>query len=78
MGMFDEVVFVCYKCGEAISVQSKAGDCYLNEYTRHAVPIKIAADVIGDRVRCDTCNAEYEIFGNYPRVAELFLVPIKD
>jgi len=42
MGMFDSVMIKCTKCDKMIEVQSKAGDCCLNEYPEYAVPVEIA------------------------------------
>jgi hypothetical protein len=44
MGMFDTITFRCPNCDAELSAQSKSGECLLNSYDRHAVPLSVAYD----------------------------------
>jgi uncharacterized protein YbaR (Trm112 family) len=61
MGMFDTVYFKCPKCNGSVYRQSKAGECMLNNYTSDAVPIYIAADIVDDKIYCESCKESFTI-----------------
>ena len=63
MGSFDTVTFLCPNCGSKIEEQSKAGDCELKNYSPSTAPPKVAADLIGESVWCDSCKRSYTIAG---------------
>lgn len=74
MGMFDTVNFTCPKCDSIIGVQSKAGDCTLADIPSEAVPIDVAASIVGESVYCDHCDKGWIIVANQaPRVVRLAL-----
>ena len=51
MGMFDTVWIKCPSCTEEIDVQSKTGDCFLDEYNLENAPL----DVIVGTMHPTTC-----------------------
>ncbi len=61
MGLFDEVCFTCLDCGGRATVQSKAGDCEMHQFSADEVPVEIAADVIGEYALCDECGTAFEV-----------------
>jgi hypothetical protein len=62
MGMYDSVTFNCPSgCPDRLEVQSKAGPCLLGEIDQSEVPREIAEDVVGDTVRCDTCDLLWRV-----------------
>jgi hypothetical protein len=60
MGCFDTVTAKC-KCGGRVEWQSKAGECNLDVFSVHQVPLAIAADLIEDTAQCDLCEREYRL-----------------
>lgn len=60
MGMFDTFNFRCTNCGHAMSDQSKAGPCYLNEYTVATVPASVAESISGYK-KCTECAHVFQI-----------------
>lgn len=58
MGMFDSVNVKCPKCGEVVEFQSKAGNCYLDNYFINKVPISIAIALHGSK---ETCICDYVV-----------------
>ena len=66
MGMFDSIEFVCPWCKETTKVQSKVGECMLNTYSSHSVPIGIAADLKDTVEYCDHCEQSFVISSNVP------------
>lgn len=61
MGMFDSVSFECPWCNKTTKVQSKAGDCMLNTYDSHSVPIGIAANLKDTVEYCDHCEQSFAL-----------------
>jgi len=61
MGMFDTITFLCPQCKESLEVQSKAGDCLLNDFNFKEVPILIAEDIKGEKVYCGNCDLSFKI-----------------
>jgi len=61
MGMFDSVCFKCPDCGEAVEVQSEAGDCRLATFDPLRVPLGIASDIDGEDAWCPKCNKSYTV-----------------
>ena len=59
MGMFDTVEFECPRCGTAISVQSKAGECALMSIDPMVTPLSIAGDLIGETVHCASNDCDF-------------------
>lgn len=69
MGLFDTVHFRCPSCNTAHEIQSKAGECILQDFEANEVPSKIAADLDGERVSCKSCLAEISLRLEYrPRL----------
>ena len=62
MGMFDTVHFSCPKCNKINSIQSKAGDCMLDNYTLINAPLSILASLVEETkeypVYCEQCNSK--------------------
>ena len=61
MGMFDSVYFKCPHCGKDTEVQSKAGDCTLDNFWQNRVPPQIAIDLEGDEESCRLCKESFKI-----------------
>lgn len=61
MGVFDEVVFACPKCGEHLFIQSKAGDPSMRIYSLDNVPPRIAGDIDGAVVTCEDCSIAWKL-----------------
>ena len=64
MGMYDEICFVCPKCKEAITFQSKAGDRTHSMYSIDNAPLSILMDLNEEgnkeNLYCDHCHAQLE------------------
>ena len=73
MGMFDTVNFYCPVCGAIINIQSKAADCMLKEYDRADVPIRIAADILGEEVTCSDCKTKLEVYSPIGKYVQMYL-----
>ena len=61
MGMFDRIYVSCKECGAKIEFQSKAGDCYLAEYSLLDAPANILGDLNGESESCEVCGTVNEI-----------------
>lgn len=61
MGCFDQVAFNCPTCGAAIREQSKAGDRDMETFPAFRVPLRIAADIEGEKVECDNCGKTFVV-----------------
>lgn len=61
MGMFDRIHFTCPRCDAGIEAQSKHGECTLADISSNAVPIAIAADIVGEEVWCNECMRTWTI-----------------
>jgi hypothetical protein len=61
--MFDSVIVHCTSrdCDGTIEFQSKAGECVLQNYTPHAVPMPIAGDLDGDTQSCGKCGRVHRL-----------------
>jgi len=66
MGMFDSVWFVCPVCDNAVEVQSKAGDCFMQDFDASAVPIEIASDIGGEPAWCNKCDSHFHVVKDEP------------
>jgi predicted RNA-binding Zn-ribbon protein involved in translation (DUF1610 family) len=75
MGLFDRVLVACPQCGESIEFQSKAGDCWLADYTVETMPVSIAADLDGEVERCRTCGQRVRIETEITVTATVVAVP---
>ena len=67
MGMYDTVNFSCPKCETDIEVQSKAGDCNLEDFSFREVPPEIAKDIDGEEVRCKKCDSLWAVIRRDPK-----------
>ena len=56
MGLYDEVIAICPKCGNEIAFQSKAGNCAMERFDSRDVPFDIAEDVNGQCEECSVCG----------------------
>ena len=61
MGMFDEVLVPCPKCGTDVTFQSKSGPCCLNTYSIHSIPESVLSGIAGDIEKCNHCGYEVKI-----------------
>jgi DNA-directed RNA polymerase subunit RPC12/RpoP len=65
MGLFDEVVFRCPRCGGPAVAQTKAGPCSLNRWTVREIPerfqLRIFDSIQGEYARCEECGNPSEI-----------------
>lgn len=61
MGMFDSIYAPCPKCGEDAEFQSKSGDCFLNVYNLHNVPVDALYGTINDQCKCLNCGTVFVI-----------------
>lgn len=52
MGMFDSVNVNCPKCQKIVEFQSKAGNCFLSQFSSHSVPPEIARSLDGTTEIC--------------------------
>lgn len=66
MGMFDSVNFTCPECGGKVEVQSKAGNCDLEEHPPECVPMAIAADIEGECGICYDCGESFRVYSLMP------------
>ena len=58
--------FISDFLGTFFFVKSKVGDCMLNTYSSHSVPIGIAADLKDTVEYCDHCEQSFVISSNVP------------
>ena len=61
MGMFDIIKVPCPKCGAYYEAQSKAGECVLAEYFFSSAPIRVLADLEGEKMCCEKCGTTFEL-----------------
>lgn len=61
MGMYDSINFSCPRCRQAITEQSKAGNCHLEDFSSSSVPLKIAESIDGNKLHCAACGKEWII-----------------
>lgn len=80
MGMFDTVTFTCPTslCKTEIHVQSKAGQCLLDNYSSFSVPVEIANDIFGDIAYCPACKLSFKVVGpKTQHTVSVFLEPLR-
>ena len=58
MGCYDAVKGKCPACRNDVSLQSKSGDCDLEEYTENDVPVEVMYDATAT---CRFCGTELEL-----------------
>lgn len=64
--MFDTIYFKCPTCGAKIELQSKGADSpSLSEYDYRAVPLQVAAGVLGSQVCCNDCCETFRVHVPY-------------
>lgn len=56
MGMYDTVRANCPKCNNVVDFQSKSGDCRLELFEPHDVPLAVALDVHEQVEECSGCG----------------------
>lgn len=78
MGCYDSVGFRCPNCNERFEEQSKAGNCIQNHYGSHAVPLRIAAALNGERVFCPHCETEFVMQSRTPTRVEVYLARVDE
>lgn len=63
MGMYDTVWVKCPHCGKRTDMQSKSGDCCLDNYELKDAPIEVVADLISGRgwTKCTWCSKNIKI-----------------
>ena len=60
MGCFDTVYIKCPECKKKTAIQTKAGECELRNYSYQQVPLAIAEELSGTKIKCE-CGTEFEI-----------------
>jgi ribosomal protein L31 len=65
MGMYDTVYFTCPNCGKTFEEQSKCGDCVLNSFQSHSVPVDIANSFDGKTIYCEHCGTKFVCYSHY-------------
>jgi len=71
MGMFDTVFIYCPHCSMDTRVQSKAGDCVLNNFDQSSVPVEIAKDLNMKRpMKCEHCEGMFTVVMMYSPAEE--------
>ena len=60
MGMHDNIHIDCPHCGQLVEIQSKAGDCTLEDYSLNSVPVEIANDLMKYKKEftCEDCEGK--------------------
>lgn len=62
MGMYDTVLVPCPNCGHKNEIQSKGGDCFLNEYELHDAPTDVLSDINRHAPHeCEKCESGFSI-----------------
>ena len=56
MGCFDTVKIICPNCRTVNDIQTKAGECGLDEFYIENAPPIIKADMADSPMRCDFCE----------------------
>jgi hypothetical protein len=59
MGMYDTIHIPCPKCQTPVDIQSKGGECLLNNYTLDTAPVDVLLGLMdrGYIDQCDKCKA---------------------
>lgn len=61
MGCFDTVIIDCPSCQKQVSLQTKAGRCNFETFTRLSqIPASIAGDLATETTQCEHCQAEIQ------------------
>jgi hypothetical protein len=69
MGLFDTIIIKCPHCNGETDIQTKAGDCMLQEYDRFTVPVSIAYFINDVEQHCVHCDGVYKVSFELPKVA---------
>jgi len=56
MGCYDTVHALCRQCGGEMEIQSKAGDCMLQDFDLSDAPPAILGDLHGETLACRRCH----------------------
>ncbi len=60
MGCYDEIRFLCPKCGREIYAQSKGGACNMATYEARDVPLDVASNANRHPIVCPGCHQSYK------------------
>ena len=74
MGMFDEVIVKCPKCGEMNTLQSKGGRCVLNTYSLDDCP----EDVLKGLDESFYCSGCEKVLKLVPKVVTKTVVVVEE
>lgn len=61
MGMFNTLITECPFCGTKGGIQTKSGSRMLKTFHFKNAPVEEYADVVGQRIECDSCGKNYHI-----------------
>ena len=70
MGMYDSYTTKCPKCDAELEIQSKSGECMLNNYTSKDLTPMVACGFDGVIIECQFCQTNFKVICN-------FLKPVK-
>ena len=56
MGCFDSLIVKCPQCKHDIEFQSKAGKCFLNDFSLEDCPTEILGDLHNQTETCQNCG----------------------
>ncbi len=71
MGMYDEIMLPCPKCGALTYEQSKGGGCNLDRYYYPNVPDKILGYIVNEPQECDMCGCKFSVKAKFTIVSAL-------
>lgn len=61
MGCFDTVHILCPRCNTHIKLQSKGGECELENYDLANAPLDVLCGLMDEDFFCDNCNLRLKI-----------------
>lgn len=67
MGMFDSVYVPCPRCGTQCEFQTKAGECFMDNYTLDTAPPHLLFDIMNMPRWCAGCKSWFALIDpKYP------------
>lgn len=67
MGMFDELLLPCPKCGKQVYTQSKGGVCKLKKYIYPKAPDDVISYIVNDKQECK-CGCVFKVKAKFELV----------
>lgn len=68
MGCYDTVNIQCPHCDQINKIQVKTGPCRLKTYAANAVPVDVAAGLVGYTFGCKHCATQFKVETRTPEV----------